>query len=124
MDIEHQKFLFEQFAFLRPKENDDTPLKVYGIECGDGWLGVITKLCRKIESLNMRNFQVTQIKEKFGTICFYFENAPKRKLARIIEYTNEAQADSGRTCEVCGAPGRLKKTKWLILTRCSYCTNK
>lgn len=122
MDIEHQNFLFEQFDFLRPKETDNTPLKERGIECGDGWLGIIMRLCKRLDSLKIKRFQVTQVKEKLGTLCFYFENAPKSKLQKVIELINEAELESSHTCEICGAPGRLKVIKWLRLVRCNSCT--
>ena len=121
MDIDKQKFLFNKFYFLKPKDGDMTSLKQFGIECGDGWFGILINLCSKLALLRMRNFRVVQIKEKFGTLRFYFDSAPQWKLDKIIEFINEASEASSHICEVCGAPGRLVKTTWLLLTRCNSC---
>ena len=122
MDEGHEKFLFEMFDFMQPRDGDETAIKKFGIECGDGWLGLIVRLCRKLTGLKMRNFRVVQIKEKFGTLRFYFDRAPRRKIKEIINFINEAEIESSHTCEVCGAPGRLKQIRWLLLTRCNGCT--
>jgi hypothetical protein len=77
----------------------------YGIECEDGWFELIFNLC---EQLKDENIEVTQIKEKFGTLRFYcnFENDKIKDLVRI------AEIKASVTCEFCGKAGQLYSKGW------------
>lgn len=51
----------------------------FGWECGDGWNETLAGLSYELEALNMLFYpkyrvriQADQVKEKFGTLCFYF----------------------------------------------------
>lgn len=50
-----------------------------------------------------------QVKEKFGTLRFYVNKADEQARA----YIEFAEAMSARTCEVCGAPGKVRGGGWL-----------
>jgi hypothetical protein len=54
-----------------------------------------------------------QVKEKFGTLCFYVSRASDKEyeIIHFVEYM------SGFVCEVCGAPGRLFTRGWYS-TKC------
>ena len=50
-----------------------------GFSCKDGWISIIETLCYRLEALNIQYYpkykvriQVEQIKEKFGTLRFYY----------------------------------------------------
>jgi hypothetical protein len=61
----------------------------------------------------------TQVKEKFGELCFYHIGGDDYTdgMVQIVE------ALSGRTCELCGQPGRLTGNSW-IAARCESCLKK
>lgn len=102
-------------------------------ECGDGWFGLIDKLCHYLQFNIDHNSHVkgvegstrypqvvaTQVKEKFGTLCFYARNASYEQdgLIGFVEYL------SGSVCEVCGAPGKSNSEGW-IKVRCDEHTEK
>jgi hypothetical protein len=50
----------------------------------------------------------TQVKEKFGTLRFYYDGGDE--YVRAIE--NMADSMSARTCEVCGNPGKVYRDGW------------
>lgn len=54
--------------------------------------------------------QVTasQVKEKFGELRFYVDNATPE----IYNYIAFAEAMSHKTCEICGSPGKLYTKGW------------
>lgn len=50
-----------------------------------------------------------QVKEKFGTLRFYYEGGDQ-----IVDgLVRMAEALSGSTCEVCGAPGHQRSGGWI-----------
>ncbi|CAB4129879.1 hypothetical protein UFOVP116_159 [uncultured Caudovirales phage] len=57
---------------------------------------------------------VDQVKEKFGTLSFYYTGGDKH----ISGMVRMAEGMSGVTCEECGAPGTTKGRGW-ISTLCS-----
>lgn len=51
---------------------------------------------------------VTQVKEKFGTLRFYYNGGDDT----IRGMVNMADSMSARTCETCGSPGKLHQRGW------------
>ena len=115
--------------------------------CGDGWFDLIYQLSVSIETeLKAIGFEpssqswpiVSQVKEKFGTLCYYMqfpviENAeehqdvtsadveiPDEVINKIRQLIGEAEVKSVTTCEECGLPGDLKNEGWWH-TSCSVC---
>ena len=117
----------------------------WGFECGDGWFALIDTLCNSIQShINWRmqhisdeeleDLQVvaTQVKEKFGTLRFYFdtefnyETVQHKIMESIICYAEEKSA---RTCEVCGTNeyGKTVKNRqvgYWYKTECLECAKE
>jgi hypothetical protein len=60
-------------------------------------------------------FKVVQVKEKFGTLCFYCGGND-----RIDNFVGLAERLSAVTCETCGKPGKLRGGSWLY-TACDGC---
>lgn len=92
----------------------------WGFECSDGWFGLLYRLSAKLEKLILelpedqrQHACATQVKEKFGTLSFYFGAATEE----MYDAISEAESESARTCEICGDPGRTRSTGW-ILTLC------
>lgn len=58
----------------------------------------------------------TQVKEKFGGLRFYISGGSEEAYTAI----DEAAAESYRTCEHCGEPGKCNERGWLA-TLCDNC---
>jgi hypothetical protein len=52
---------------------------------------------------------ISQVKEKFGTLRFYMDNATTEQYA----YAEFAEAMSRHTCEICGSPGEARNNGWV-----------
>jgi len=64
-------------------------------------------------------FQATQIKEKYGTLRFYWTGTLSPEAdARVEEAIDLAEARSCVTCEICGESGVLHGPSWFT-TRCA-----
>jgi hypothetical protein len=105
-----------------------------------GWYSLVDKLCSDIEALlgpEPERFEVTQIKEKYGGLRFYFSfegvedvfmdfqtsEGPRTlvqqadgplNMAQVRVLVAEASRRSIATCQECGAPGaRATRNGWL-----------
>jgi len=126
MTPENQKKLFDEFPVLfRQRNTDGTKNRPYwpietGIACGDGWFEIVHDICSKLQKLNeleqlAEPCKVFQIKEKFGTMCFYTHHASE--IQRDVIRAGEMRTCS--TCEDCGSnSGRLRKSKMWLHTLC------
>ncbi|MET4278542.1 MULTISPECIES: hypothetical protein [unclassified Bradyrhizobium] len=88
----------------------------------DGWRDLLERACariRKAVRADGGSFRATQIKEKFGSLRFYYRirDLSPRAAARVQEAIDLAEARSATTCEVCGERGFLRAGGWLA-TRC------
>ncbi|MHC2462430.1 hypothetical protein [Bradyrhizobium embrapense] len=87
-----------------------------------GWRDLLERACVRIRAAleaEGGTFHATQIKEKFGTLRFYWEGTlSPRASARVEEAVDLAEARSAVTCEICGEPGVLHGDRW-VTTRCS-----
>lgn len=57
----------------------------------------------------VRQVVAAQVKEKFGTLSFYYGGGDKYTSGLI----SMAESMSGITCEVCGSPGTLRGKGWV-----------
>ena len=107
-----------------------TPFDERGIECGDGWFAIIDRLSRACEvEITMLISQgldkecwprVAQIKEKLGGLRFYLNGRVSDQLRSQILQAEADDGESFRTCEHCGAAGRLRGGSWMH-TCCDSC---
>lgn len=90
----------------------------WGFECGDGWFNIIDQLMDNIQHhIDWRNrkgevvAQVTvdQVKEKFGTLRFYYTGGDDY----VRGLVSMAESMSGVTCESCGNPGKSTGGGWI-----------
>lgn len=88
----------------------------WGFDVSDTWEPLIRRLSEKLEPLGV---VATQVKEKFGTLRFYF-SAPDNAYEEANRYVREAELESARTCEECGAPGKVGGKGWLSV-KCESC---
>lgn len=96
-------------------------LMCFGFECGDGWEPLIRRLSAKLEAMILATpkyerlvYRAFQVKEKFGTLRFYMALGQTDEMTAVIR---EAEEESARTCERCGAPGSRRGRNY-IATLC------
>jgi hypothetical protein len=101
-----------------------------GFHCGSGWYQlldclffVINKELEKLTDAERKHpgkFHITRIKEKFGTLVIYYDNATdyiKQTIAQAMEM-------SGHICEICGEYGEIRDSALWIKVRCDDCEKK
>ena len=103
MTEEKTKKLLNRFSFFHPEKPITEGLMVFGFEHGDGWFDIIWELCEKIEEdlkqttkpigSEIEDFEVIQVKEKFGTLRFY-TNWGTNKIYNFIEQAEIKSAES------------------------------
>ena len=72
------------------------------IECGAGWDRILDDVEERLNYLDP-NYEVNQVKEKFGTLRFYYETAENAVVQDIMDdVISMAEFWSARTCEICG----------------------
>lgn len=88
-----------------------------------GWDQLLLDLDRAISAVNP-DYEIHQVKEKFGTLRFYVEwnpDLPERENDLIKDLVYRAEAQSAHICEKCGATGaKARHTGW-IKTLCDEC---
>ena len=97
-----------------------------GFDCGDGWLNLLVRLSTQLEPLIIQYKidypgqpapQVSQVKEKYGTLRFYMDCATDE----MWDYIEEAESRSHHICEICGAERKSIKPReikgWVV----TYC---
>jgi len=129
MNKENTEKLMKDFPTLYrgAKEPLTQNLMSFGFECGNGWFDLIYDLSRKLFEICPR-LKATQVKEKFGTLRFYIEGVRTDKADKTYLAIDEAEGESGITCETCGSKvgTKCKTTKgggW-ISTLCAECRRK
>ena len=102
-----------EFDFIKKSlKTKLNPFSLFGVECGKGWDNLIYELCRDLSDSGFDGI-VTQIKEKYGQLCFYVVGATDRQWNRI----EKAEKKSAKICEICGKRGKLHDRDWIV-ARC------
>jgi len=123
MNQELQNELFEKYPEIFAEKDLDMSVTCmcWGIETGDGWYKLLDSLCANLDH-SMRNGHpqvvATQVKEKFGDLRFYVDNADEYQRGMITL----AETMSECTCETCGAIGTMKADpRGWVSTLCDDC---
>ena len=90
----------------------------WGFDCSDGWYFLIDHLCKSIQGyidsnshLNISQVVATQVKEKFGSLRFYY-NGGNDLIQGMVWF---AEHLSHYICEECGKEGEVvNKSAWLM----------
>jgi hypothetical protein len=89
--------------------------------CGGGWRDLLNSACAKIEAAitEGESFKVVQIKERLGTLRFYWRgNLSPGAETKIVEAIALAEARSACSCEQCGEEARLYRAGGMLTTCC------
>ena len=85
-------------------------------ECQEGWALILDAYYAVVDHYvrHARDYDVRQIKEKFGGLRIYdsVQSDDKTIIAAIDEARELAEARSFYTCEKCGQPGLLRGRGW------------
>jgi hypothetical protein len=104
------------------------------VSCDSGWDWILEELEEKLNHLDS-NYEVHQVKEKFGTLRFYFSTRKEDIVSDIMDdCVSHAEYLSAHTCESCGKsavsskPGfdftvKLRGKGW-VKTLCNQCAIK
>ncbi len=85
-------------------------------ECWDGWRPIVESAVDLILAAAPAA-KIVEIKEKYGTLRICCD-APPAATKQIDRITAAAEAESERTCEICGQPGALYDIDDWLATRC------
>jgi hypothetical protein len=126
MKQELQNKLFEKYSqiFAQTNLGPKETMMCFGISCGDGWYWLLDNLCNCLQSHIDRNnhlqIKATQIKEKFGGLCFYTQGQDDYLTGHI----RFAEHLSMSICESCGTTENVTQTEGWIKTICQNCLSK
>ena len=94
--------------------NDRPPItNAASFDIQPGWYPLVKELIDDLIALGW-NKQITQVKEKYGTLRFYINGGTDAIWDRI----EKAEADSEFICEVTGKPGKLREDIGWLRTLC------
>lgn len=92
-----------------------------------GWYPLVIATDARLAALDPAH-QVHQIKEKFGTLRYYYwpssDDASPELLDAMDAVTDEAERASAVICERCGEPGVLQRTRYWAKTLCGVCGDR
>lgn len=122
--------------------------QAFGYECDDGWFSILDSMCDEIltayeETGQPVNLVVGQVKEKYGTLRFYYHFEGQTSGAAAIDFLGQGalrvpgepnplhervaaivskwEDKSATVCEKCGKPGKLRTDRRWIRTLCDEC---
>ena len=170
MNIELQKKLYQNYPriFVDADKSVNESCMAWGIECGDGWYNIIDTLCQSMSNCYTTSIRIeaadshisndepffvinpptviaTQVKEKFGTLRFYYSlkyDTKLEELDRTGKYpdikkikdgyyhyidgmVHYAEMLSARTCEITGKEGEMHvsdgtRRGWYKVLNCEF----
>ena len=122
MRLELDERLCREFPLLYADRHEapTATCMCWGFNVGDGWFPLLYELSAQLEPLIAAQpeprARAAQVKEKFGGLRFYLDNATDAMAALIAA----AEARAWVTCEECGQPGTARRDGW-IKVRCDAC---
>jgi hypothetical protein len=111
---EFEQKMYDKYPewFKGLKQNSSESCLAFGFEINEGWYPLIEELCEKIkEIVGDGDFEVQQVKEKFGTLRFYYHCGTDAEVSDLVW---DYEEKSGKICEVCGEPGVQRRGGWLV----------
>ena len=114
------------FEFSRIREMIEPHFSAFfsGYRVPRGWMFIVERLHKELVSL-YPDYQVEQVKEKYGTLRFYVEYPPDAELqAKIDVILLKYEDESAITCQECGSSSATtQEDKGWLFTICDNCYN-
>jgi hypothetical protein len=96
----------------------------YGCIAPDGWKDIILEADAMMAFIDPE-YKINQVKEKFGTLRYYFETKKEGVEFSIMEAIADAvELKSTITCQNCGTYGKLRSERWYWKTLCNKCDER
>jgi hypothetical protein len=133
MNAENGQKLIECFPEAFQGQHPARAFPMFGFECGNGWFELLKDLLNEMRQLcehTKNKIRVSQIKEKYGTLRFYWDNVTEFEDGiecaenALFMATERAGGVSGEICEECGKPGKLRRPNYWYFTACEDCFSK
>lgn len=95
------------------------------ISCGEGWYQLLGHLDKKLSYLDP-DYKIHQVKEKFGTLRFYYETQADDLIRDIMtDCVSAHEYASSHVCEYCGSYAAKSQTDgYWVKTACVECWAK
>lgn len=132
----HNYILIKRFPFLKPSLGYGTDMEwhrkgyKYRYESTwldnvpNGWRKLALSLCKELKQIikedHLENYVISQVKEKFGELCWYYEGGNDR----IRDVTQKYEILSRNVCIYCGKSPTTHITKGWITYLCEDCAKK
>lgn len=88
---------------------------------GPGWDDILIKLDERLSKCDP-DYRIVQIKEKFGSLRFYYHSDKPVDDRRLMDmYVQAAEVKSYIICEFCGDKGSLRTELMWKKTLCDRC---
>lgn len=109
------------YTIINPDPALKNNLLAFGFMCGVGWHPLIFEMMDEIQDIvdrdNLDDFEITEIKEKYGKLRVYTTHYIEEIATIIRKYEDR----SSRICELCGKRGRARNINKWITTICDEC---
>ena len=100
----------------------------YRLDIGPGWHSIVRR-CHDEVSAAFPDYELLAVKQKYGVLAFQAFPRPWRpggnwtddEDARLNDIIERYVAESARTCENCGRPGRMHTSRAIHQTLCEAC---
>jgi len=91
----------------------------WGLECGTGWYKIIDSMCAELTEKYDGKLELSQVKEKLGTLTVYFDIIDDSvKSQEIWDLLSKYVQESSVTCEKCGNKATTETINGWICTLC------
>lgn len=104
----------EEFSDILAYFSDEVEAVIW---CGTGWADVIRR-CHDELFLKDPNYKISQIKEKFGSMRFYFTPSNMELYREMGSIVLKYEIESENTCDICGDEGYIRKDGGIYRARC------
>lgn len=88
------------------------------LEVGPGWYPIILDLDQDLGAIDP-DYQLVQVKEKFGRLRYYVEPEPGKPRRGFAKLIRSAERMAERTCEECGGAGAAARRGSWVRTLCA-----
>jgi hypothetical protein len=76
------------------------------IDCEQGWWQIVADCANELESID-QDYVIYQVKEKFGTLRFYFRASDPSLEHKMNKVVSKFEKIASQTCERTGKEGKL-----------------